>query len=63
VFDRIEQQNRARYGQLTETISRPREERDRQKVDLRRQAHHERLAGIRERAYDLYGRLTAASDV
>jgi hypothetical protein len=62
VFDRIERQNRARYGQLTETISRPRGERDRRKADLRRQVHHERLAGIRERAYDLYGRLVAAGD-
>jgi hypothetical protein len=62
VFDRIEQQNRARYGQVTETISRPRAERDRRKADLRRQVEQERLARIRERASGIYRRLMAAGD-
>jgi hypothetical protein len=62
VFDRIERQNRARYGELTETISRPSEERDRRKADLRRQVQQERLAGIRKRAYGIYRRLMAAGE-
>jgi hypothetical protein len=54
VYAQIERLNRARYGRVTETISRPTAGRDRRKGALRGLLEEERLGGLRERAYRIY---------
>jgi hypothetical protein len=62
VYARIEQQNRARYGRVTETISRPTAERDRRKGALRGLLEDRRLGGLRERAYRIYQELLTPAE-
>jgi hypothetical protein len=58
VFEGIEDRNLARYGERTEFVARPNPEREARKEAGRQEAEGPRLAALRERAYDLYDRLT-----
>jgi hypothetical protein len=58
VFEGIEDRNLARYGERTEFVARPNPERDARKEAGRQEAEAPGLAGLRERAYELYDRLT-----
>jgi hypothetical protein len=62
VFHQIERQNRARYGHVTETISRPTPERDNRKRAIHDQVGDEHLARLRERAYDIYRYLVRSAE-
>lgn len=58
VFEGIEHRNLARYGQRTEFVARPNPEREARKEAGRQEAESPQLARLRERAYQLYDRLT-----